>query len=124
MAGDAWQAAGDSDAAADHWRHAAESAGDFARMAATPYSENTYYSIPAMRRLGETTRAEELTQGLAGWLKDYASAHATIDYFATSLPNMLLFIDDPAVDRDREVAVIRTQLTELARNTVSVPATS
>jgi tetratricopeptide (TPR) repeat protein len=116
MAGDAWQAAGDSDAAVSHWRHAAEAAGDFAKMAATPYSEKTYYSILAMRRLGETMRAEELTRSLAEWLETYASADTTIDYFATSLPNMLLFIDDPSISRDREVAAIRSQLTQMARN--------
>jgi hypothetical protein len=33
-----------------------------------------------------------------------------VDYFATSLPSMLLFAEDPAVARARRVAFLRAQL--------------
>jgi tetratricopeptide (TPR) repeat protein len=122
-AGDAWHAAGDTGTATAHWRQAAESAGDFAKMEVSPYSTQTYFSVLAMRRLGETEQAEELISGLETWVDAYAATDARIDYFATSLPNMLLFIDDPADERDREVATIRGQLAELAHTAVGAPTT-
>lgn len=122
-AGDAWLAAGDTDTAITHWRQAAESAGDFAKMEVSPYSAQTYFSVLALRRLGEVERAEELIGGLETWLDAYAATDARIDYFATSLPNMLLFIDNPVDERDREVATIRRQLAELAHTAVAAPAT-
>jgi hypothetical protein len=38
---------------------------------------------------------------------------AVIDFFATSLPSMLLFTDDPGIARDRQVCTIRNQLAQI-----------
>lgn len=119
-AGDAWSRAGNKELAEHHWARAAESTGDFANMAATPFSTQTYFSVLALRRLGATRRAADLTRRLAGWLDEYAATEAKIDYFATSLPTMLLFVDDPALERDRVVEVIRRQLAELAASAAPV----
>ncbi|MGF6823392.1 tetratricopeptide (TPR) repeat protein [Microbacterium sp. ZKA21] len=111
--GDAWATAGDQERAVRHWRFAAASVSDFARMSETPFSAQTIFAAVAMRRLGRGDESTELERALATWTEAYASSEAVIDYFATSLPTMLLFIDPPSVERDREVAAIRTQLAAL-----------
>ncbi|NUU06169.1 DUF5107 domain-containing protein [Leifsonia sp. C5G2] len=111
--GDSWAAAGDPERAAEHWRRAARSVSDFTRMAATPFSPQTIFAIVALRRLGLSDDADALTDALTSWVEEYAQRPAAIDYFATSLPTMLLFVDDPSVERDREVAEIRDQLSAL-----------
>jgi tetratricopeptide (TPR) repeat protein len=108
--GTALEAAGDPDGAARHWRHAAEARGDFAAMAPQPYSENTYYSVLAARRLGEADYAEELVAGLADHTERLARTPARIDYFATSLPALLLFEDDLQHRQDLTVLLLRAQL--------------
>ena len=79
-----------------HWRAAAHFKGDFQSMRVRAYSEMTYYSALAARRLGRGQAARRLLRALRDHARRLASAPATIDYFATSLPTMLLFDDDPA----------------------------
>jgi hypothetical protein len=52
----------------------------------------TYFSALANRRLGR--EAEPLITGLEAYAAELAATPAQIDYFATSLPTMLLFTDD------------------------------
>jgi len=113
--GDAWAATGDTSSAHAHWRRATQSIGDFTRMATTPFSTQTYFAIIAFHRLGDHDEARRVTQSLEEWVASFAASVAKIDYFATSLPTMLLFIDDPAMERDHEVAIIRQQLADLVR---------
>ncbi|MGC3992564.1 MAG: hypothetical protein QM779_00265, partial [Propionicimonas sp.] len=108
--GDARAAAGDDAGAARAWVEAAGASGDFAAMNPTDYSENTYFSILAARRSGDAGRAATLTDGLAGHIELLAATPATIDYFATSLPTLLLFHDDPQQARDCEVRLLRAEL--------------
>ena len=110
VAGDAHAAAGDDATAMRHWRAAAEANGDFARMATVRFSKQSWFSIQAMQRLGEFQRADTLRLELQEWVAETGRTPAAIDYFATSLPSMLLFIDDPAIERDAELAVIRRQI--------------
>lgn len=112
VAGDAHSAGGDDVSARWHWWVAADSNGDFAKMATVRFSLKTWYSVQAMRRLGDTPRAEALSRELEEWLAATWGTPATIDYFATSLPNMLLFVDDPSVERNAELSAIRAQLDE------------
>jgi tetratricopeptide (TPR) repeat protein len=119
VAGDAYAAGGDTATAESHWRRAADAEGDFTKMATTPFSDKTMFSIIALQRLGEIERARAVTAGLERWVETYSTTDVGIDYFATSLPTMLLFIDDPKIDRDREVTVIRTQLAELSTSETS-----
>ena len=49
-------------------------------------------------------------EGIAGYLHELAATPATIDYFATSLPTMLLFTEAPQIGRDRLIAQLRAQL--------------
>jgi hypothetical protein len=73
---------------------AAESKGDFQAMTVHAFSEMTYYSARALSRLGRQREARQLLRGLLGEARKRARSPATVDYFATSLPTMLLFDDD------------------------------
>ena len=112
--GNALEADNDSEGAARCWRQAAEVRGDFNEMSPRSYSENTYYSVLAARRLGEMAYADELMMGLAEHTALLARTPAKIDYFATSLPALLLFDDDPQKRQDLLVELLRAQLTLLA----------
>ena len=92
--GDALAAAGRDDDASAAWRTAAEHEGDFQDMAPQPFSEQTYVQVLAWRRLGEDDRAEALLAGLSAYAVEQETADVAIDYFATSLPSLLLFADD------------------------------
>ena len=97
--GTALEADNDPDGAVRCWREGAEARGDFSEMSPRSYSENTYYSVLAARRLGETEYADELVTGLAAHTELLARTPAKIDYFATSLPALLLFDEDPQAGR-------------------------
>ncbi len=92
--GDACAAAGDKTAARAHWTAAATFKGDFQNMSVRAFSEMTYYSALALRRLGKKAPADRLLRDLLAYAQALAKAEAKIDYFATSLPTMLLFADD------------------------------
>jgi tetratricopeptide (TPR) repeat protein len=80
--------------ARDHWRLAATFKGDFQEMSVRPFSEMTYYSALAWKQLGQKTKAHKLLQNLLRHARQLQTSAAQIDYFATSLPTMLLFDDD------------------------------
>jgi len=111
--GDAYAAAGRQDEALARWTRAAEADGDFTGMQTRAYSAQTYYSILALGRLGRSERAQALTRSLAEYADALEAEPASIDYFATSLPTMLLFNDDPQNQRDREVSDLRDKLRRL-----------
>jgi len=54
----------------------------------------TYFSAMALRRLGDARAADRLFRDLLAYAGELETATAKIDYFATSLPTMLLFDDD------------------------------
>ncbi len=92
--GEAYAAAGEKRAARRHWNTAATFKGDFQEMSVRAFSEMTYYSALAWQRLGRPLRAQKLLRDLLAYAQALAKAEAKIDYFATSLPTMLLFDDD------------------------------
>jgi tetratricopeptide (TPR) repeat protein len=100
--GRALRAAGREAEAGSQFEASAREAGDFAEMAVTTHSPLSYYRGLALRALG---REAEAVQVFAS-LKDYAAARiglpAQIDYFATSLPNLLVFEEDLGARRDAE----------------------
>jgi tetratricopeptide (TPR) repeat protein len=87
-------AAGQRVAAREAFKRASLSQGDFQQMSVKSFSELTYFSALSARALGQRRRERQLLQGLLGYARDLARSKATIDYFATSLPTMLLFNDD------------------------------
>jgi tetratricopeptide (TPR) repeat protein len=92
--GVARHALGDVAKAREQWQIAASFRGDFQDMSVRPYSEMTIYSAMAMQKLGQKKRAKDLLNSLLAYAKGLHKAEAKIDYFATSLPTMLLFEDD------------------------------
>lgn len=94
--GEACAALGDRSAARHHWQAAAAFQGDFQEMKARAFSELTYFSIRSLQRMGRKAAAGRLARQLLAYARELAVAEAKIDYFATSLPTMLLFEEDLA----------------------------
>jgi hypothetical protein len=63
-------------------------------MAVKSFSELTYYQALALQKLGRAAAAKKLLKELFAYAKKLAKTPAKIDYFATSLPTMLIFEDD------------------------------
>ena len=63
-------------------------------MSVRAFSEMTYYSALAWEKLGQGPKAEKLFRELLAYAQKLRKIEAKIDYFATSLPTMLLFDDD------------------------------
>lgn len=92
--GCAEEARGDRRAARTWWHAAARARGDFQEMSVRAYSELTYYAALALQKLGRAAEARRLLRDLLAYARRLARTPARIDYFATSLPAMLLFEDD------------------------------
>jgi len=85
---------GEKRSAREHWLAAATFKGDFQEMSARAFSEMTYYSALSWKCLGQEAKAKKLLRDLRAYAQKLAKIPAKIDYFATSLPTMLLFEDD------------------------------
>jgi tetratricopeptide (TPR) repeat protein len=92
--GTALAAAGHASGAREQFLLAAGARGDFQRMALQPFSEMTFSSALALRTLGREQESQTLLESLLTYACDLEKRPAAIDYFATSLPTMLLFEDD------------------------------
>ena len=66
-------------------------------MSVRPFSAMTYYAALAWQQLGRKGKAKRLLADLLAYAEELEHAEAKIDYFATSLPTMLLFDDDLAL---------------------------
>lgn len=107
--GDALAAAGRASQASDAWERAAAAQGDFVAMATTPFSERSISSAVALQRLGRAGEAAELASRISAWATAQRELPASIDYFATSLPTLLLFHSD--IDQRQRITcdVLRAQ---------------
>lgn len=92
--GEACALAGEHDRARQFWESAANQRGDFQQMQVRSISEMTYWSALALRRLGREQEATRLFEEILAYADDLEKETPTIDYFATSLPTMLLFDED------------------------------
>ena len=92
--GCACAAAGDGKSARHYWSSAANFKGDFQQMSVRPFSEMTYYTAISRKKLGQGAKARRLFRDLLAYGRKLQEQPAKIDYFATSLPTMLLFEDD------------------------------
>ncbi len=110
LRGDSLAAAGRAEDARTEWSLAAGQVGDFLSMSSQPFSEATASSIQAYQRLGDEPAAERLIADVAAFCDRLEASEAEIDYFATSLPSLLLFAEDPAVAKGIRVQFIRAQL--------------
>ena len=105
-AGDAYLAAGDEKAARERWR-AAWSAGGALAVAPRPAREDDLWVGIAHCRLGEMAEAAAVWAALERSAQQLEDAPPAPGYFATSLPELLLFTVDDAVGRRRQVAALR-----------------
>jgi tetratricopeptide (TPR) repeat protein len=100
--GRALKALGRGEEAARHFETSAAEAGDFAEMAVTEHSPLSYYRGLALRELGREDEARALFRSLREFGERRLGERAKIDYFATSLPNLLVFEEDLQARRDAE----------------------
>lgn len=107
--GDALAAAGLRTDARRHWRRAATFRGDFQAMSVRAFSEMTYFSALAWQRLGHPAKSKRMFRELLAHARRLARAPAEIDYFATSLPTMLLFEDDLAARQRTHALFLEAQ---------------
>jgi tetratricopeptide (TPR) repeat protein len=92
--GCACAAAGDSKSARRYWSAAANFRGDFQEMSVRAFSEMTYFSALSLAKLGKRMKSAQLFRQLLAYARRLQKQRAKIDYFATSLPTILLFDDD------------------------------
>ena len=92
--GEALMACGDSQEAMRMYERSARQPRDFQDMSVQPFSEMTYWTGLALYRLGRPEQARDLFSRLLRYAVNLESETAKIDYFATSLPDLLLFDDD------------------------------
>ncbi len=88
--------------AREHFERSAAECGDFAEMAVTAHSPLSYHRGLSLRELGRTDEALALFRELADFARSNIGKSAVIDYFATSLPNLLVFEEDLQARRDAE----------------------
>lgn len=92
--GEAANAQNDRAAARAWWRRAADFRGDFQEMSVRAFSEMSLFSILSLARLGRGAAARRRAGDLLVYARNLARIPAKIDYFATSLPTLLLFEED------------------------------
>jgi hypothetical protein len=107
--GCACEALGDSAAARRQWLTAATFKGDFQEMSVRAFSEMTYYSALSWRKLGKGAKAQGLFEQLLAYATKLQRSPARIDYFATSLPTMLLFEDDLQFRQETNALFLQAQ---------------
>ena len=109
--GKACRAAGELSEAEAWWRKAAASRGDFQQMSVQSFSEMTYYNALALQALGMRSEARKLLRELLAYAGKLLRTQATLDYFATSLPAMLLFEDDLQIRQTVTARFLQAQAT-------------
>ncbi|MBB6144261.1 tetratricopeptide (TPR) repeat protein [Silvibacterium bohemicum] len=107
--GVAYAAAQDDVQAARHWERAAQHRGDFQQMQVRSISDITYWSAQALVRLGRTREAEQMFQEIYDYSLELEQETPKIDYFATSLPTMLLFEEDLILRQEITAKFLRAQ---------------
>jgi tetratricopeptide (TPR) repeat protein len=100
--GTALVALGRAAEARDSFERSAAECGDFAEMAVIPHSPLSYFRGLSLRALGREDEARLLFEDLRGFAVGKLMEKANIDYFATSLPDLLVFDEDLQARRDAE----------------------
>jgi len=85
---------GDRQQAEACWIRATRQRGDFSAMSVRAVSEMTFWSALACQCLGRKEEASSLFESILDYAEQLERQAPKIDYFATSLPAMLLFDDD------------------------------
>ncbi|MCI4656904.1 DUF5107 domain-containing protein [Cryobacterium zhongshanensis] len=104
-AGDAHRAAGDEQTARARWEQARTAGGPLA-VAPRPARLDDYWIGVAHLRLGERADADTTWDALEATADALGVAASAPDYFATSLPQMLLFSIDDVIGRRQAAAAL------------------
>ncbi|WP_413354485.1 DUF5107 domain-containing protein [Microbacterium sp. 1P06AB] len=103
--GDAHRLAGDDDEARAAWERARVTTP--LAVAPRPADEGTFWIGAAHTRLGETSAAEAIWDALDARAAQIEAAPDEVDYFATSLPELLVFDLDTPDRRRTQAAALR-----------------
>ncbi|WP_433974920.1 DUF5107 domain-containing protein [Tunturiibacter lichenicola] len=107
--GVAYAANQDKPKAVLHWELAANCRGDFQQMRVQSISDSTYWSAQALISLGRSEEARQMFQEIYDYSWSLERQEPKIDYFATSLPAMLLFEEDLLRRQEITAKFLRTQ---------------
>lgn len=104
-----FDALGENEKAKQNWLRSANFKGDFQEMSVRSFSEMTYFSALSLQKLEQKEEAKKLLQDLLKYAKKLQKTTAKIDYFATSLPTMLLFEDDIQYRQETTAIFLQSQ---------------
>ena len=107
--GEAYEAQGEHEEAASWWQRATRQRGDFQQMSVKRISDMTYWTAMAHVRLGAAEQAGNLFHQILEYSRELERTEPKIDYFATSLPTMLLFEEDLPRRNQVDAAFLRAQ---------------
>ena len=79
---------------------------DFQNMAVVSFSELSYFKGLALIALTQFSEAQKLFNDMLAYVETETQTQAKIPYFATSLPNLLVFEDDIQQSRDQMLDLI------------------
>jgi tetratricopeptide (TPR) repeat protein len=91
------------------WQLACRQRGDFQQMSVRSISDMTFWTGMAYARLGQEAHAKEIFQKIYQYSLDLQQQVPKIDYFATSLPAMLLFENNLARQNQIDAKFLRAQ---------------
>jgi len=121
--GIALRSLGREDEALAYFESGANESGDFQAMSVTRHSELSYFRGLSLLELGREEEATELFEDLLVYAAGLLVKRAEIDYFATSLPLLLVFEDDldelQHEEADRLVALAKEGLQQVQDNQVT-----
>jgi tetratricopeptide (TPR) repeat protein len=107
--GAAYQALGNTDTAMALWERAAAQQGDFQQMQVHAISDTTFWCAMALRRMGKAEEAATLFKEIYDYSVQLRQQEPKIDYFATSLPTMLLFDEDLKQRQEIQASFLQAQ---------------
>ena len=102
LKGRAYRITGNEEKAEIHFSLSANEQGDFIDMAVSQFSEMTYYRALSMKALAREQEAKALMTDLKNYGMEQIKAKSKIDYFATSLPDILVFDEDADLKSQNE----------------------
>ena len=115
--GESFHRSGDNDDARAWWLRAAQQKGDFQQMSVRAVSDMTFWTGLALQRLGRNEDATALFNRLYDYSAQLEVSQPGIEYFATSLPTMLLFNEDVGTRNRIEALFLRAQAAAGLRRT-------
>jgi len=92
--GESFHRSSEHDNACAWWLRSAQQKGDFQQMSVRDVSDMTFWTGLALQRLGRQVEATDLFTRIYDYSVELENTQPRIDYFATSLPAMLLFNED------------------------------